>query len=166
MSNFPHISDSRHNLTRHFGFFHKKFDKPEAATILTPTTTTSNLCCLICDDIKKFESPMELHTHWSNSHFREKLLNKIQNVNDERGGFKCPDCDYRNSVKMQVCRQYGLRHNILREMYRELTGINVEAPSPRRTSETFIVNSSPSHHNFTSDESDIDESPTKIVPDF
>ena len=84
--------------------------------------------CLMCDDVRVVGStPLDLHKHLVEKHFRDRLLDLIPSIGGSLGGkprYCCPfqGCFYEHHYKWIIAKHYGIKHRVAKQFYDEVTG--------------------------------------------
>jgi hypothetical protein len=92
--------------------------------------------CLMCDDVRVVGStPLDLHKHLVEKHFRDRLLDLIPSIGSSLGGkprYCCPfqGCFYEHHYKWIIAKHYGIKHRVAKQFYEEVIGIGKVQPRP------------------------------------
>ena len=100
--------------------------------------------CLLCDDIRPIGSTSyDFHKHLCENHFRERLLNAIQQTEAKEGEdpsaarkFVCPlpGCGYELPQRWVMAKHYGLKHQVAKQLYAKICNLPPNGiPNPKPT---------------------------------
>ena len=112
------------------------------------TQPAKKLQCLMCDDVKLVGvTPLDLHKHLVEKHFRERMLALIPCTGNSPEGkpkFSCPfsGCSYEHHYKWIIAKHYGVKHRVAKQFYEEVIGLipcmTAEEPLPHPEQLTVV----------------------------
>jgi hypothetical protein len=102
--------------------------------------------CLMCDDVRIVGStPLDLHKHLVEKHFRDRLLDLIPSIGcsiDGKPRFCCPfqGCFYEHHYKWIIAKHYGIKHRVAKQFYEEVIGVSKCKPLiDEQTTQSCVV---------------------------
>ena len=157
--NCPHYSQSHLAALRHWLIFHNMMEAYTSAYLarlsnsFQPKQSNPQWCqpvksefsvrniqvhkrmeCLMCDDVKVVGStPLDLHKHLVEKHFRDRLLDLIPSIGNTIDGkprYCCPfqGCFYEHHYKWIIAKHYGIKHRVAKQFYEEVIGVCKSKP--------------------------------------